>query len=615
MLSSSPSSSVSSSQLYGQTSSDPNADKSIGKSVFDGLTANRRSCIDCGYTEAVMHFAFDNWQLSVPHYAKCRLEECLADYTRLEILNDCICRKCSLVATHRRLSHELKTLEQALNAASSSKGHDPNGDKPVKKPSNSKKRRAKEVAKMEARVRSALEEGRIEDDLKDVRMEKVVSRASTKQAMIARPPPVLALHLNRSSYGGYAAKNNVFVIFPEILDLTPYTTSGKLSVSPNVPISSPPTLPFPLPPRSLTPTPAAYDQVREKVLYRLSAVVCHYGSHSFGHYVCFRRKPRPMSKDGRWAPPTIAHPMTTDSTHGSDAETEAVSERAKLSQEPKITNFFDANKPAALNLAEQLTWENEDPAMHKPGRGWLRVSDDSVSECGIESVLREGSGAFMLYYERIVIAHVGLYPPMHRMDSSATGLSVSSYSPRSSEETLRPELRTIQLNGSVQSLVSEVGVGVQRKDTGEKDLKHGLQQDGAASWHGSMSTGSSPPGLGISPRLIRSVAAGRSRSTSAAPPDSQPPRNEESSTGTLKGKEKLVHRVSNGDASGGLLLPPSRGSATQSPSQKPSTSVLSSSKPSAATDSARNNKRPPAAPRLPSPQPPPPPSQPVGLKA
>ncbi len=42
------------------------------------------------------------------------------------------------------------------------------------------------MAKMELRVRAALEEGRVEDDLKDVRMEKVVSRASSKQAMIAR---------------------------------------------------------------------------------------------------------------------------------------------------------------------------------------------------------------------------------------------------------------------------------------------------------------------------------------------------------------------------------------------------------------------------------------------
>lgn len=39
----------------------------LAQSVFDGLTANRRSCVECGYTEAVMHFQFDNWQLAVPH--------------------------------------------------------------------------------------------------------------------------------------------------------------------------------------------------------------------------------------------------------------------------------------------------------------------------------------------------------------------------------------------------------------------------------------------------------------------------------------------------------------------------------------------------------------------
>lgn len=56
------------------------------------------------------------------------------------------------------------------------------------KPSQSKKKRYKEVKKMEYRVRTALDEGRIEDEtlLEGVRLEKIVSPASTKQAMIAR---------------------------------------------------------------------------------------------------------------------------------------------------------------------------------------------------------------------------------------------------------------------------------------------------------------------------------------------------------------------------------------------------------------------------------------------
>jgi hypothetical protein len=81
-----------------------------------------------------------------------------------------------------------------------------------------------------------------------------------------------------------------------------------------------------------------------RVLYCLAAVVCHYGQHSFGHYVCYRRKPR---GSGRVGPPRL--------------------------------NGFHAT----------------------PGRGWLRASDDAVREVGIETVLQEGSGAFMLYYERV----------------------------------------------------------------------------------------------------------------------------------------------------------------------------------------------------------------------
>jgi ubiquitin carboxyl-terminal hydrolase 1 len=40
--------------------------KEVAKGVLDGLTANRRSCVTCGYTEALMHFSFDNLQLSLP---------------------------------------------------------------------------------------------------------------------------------------------------------------------------------------------------------------------------------------------------------------------------------------------------------------------------------------------------------------------------------------------------------------------------------------------------------------------------------------------------------------------------------------------------------------------
>ncbi|KAI0692553.1 hypothetical protein BC835DRAFT_1406996 [Cytidiella melzeri] len=375
------------------SSSTPGKDSEISKGVFDGLTANRRSCMECGYTEAVMHFAFDNWQLSVPRQAVCRLEDCLADYTRLEVLTDCICRKCSMVATLARLQEEADKLTEATSA-----------DADV---SLSKKKRAREARKLAARVKAALDEGRVEEDLKGVKMEKVFSKASTKQAMVARPPPVLALHLNRSMhFGHYASKNNCRVVFPDILDLTPFTTSGKLSTSPNSPISQPP----PLPPfhRSTTPTPVTYSTPR--TLYRLSAVVVHYGQHSFGHYVCYRRKPRPPSHGNkRFAPPKMQCPLGCECKQ---------CERYGPVRE-------DDNTPSPGS---------------QPGRGegWLRISDDDVRECGLENVMQEGSGVFMLYYERVTVFHNDVY---------GNGVSEAL----SSEETLKAPAATIA-NGSTYSL-------------------------------------------------------------------------------------------------------------------------------------------------------------------
>jgi len=76
--------------------SDSSKHKNIGSTVFDGLTANRRSCVVCGYTEAVMHFSFDNWQLAVPRT--------VSDITSPFL---CITQLFSVILHHLRLSLRL----------------------------------------------------------------------------------------------------------------------------------------------------------------------------------------------------------------------------------------------------------------------------------------------------------------------------------------------------------------------------------------------------------------------------------------------------------------------------------------------------------------------------
>lgn len=138
------------------------------------------------------------------------------------------------------------------------------------------------------------------------------------------------------------------MIFPEVLDLTPFATSGQLSTQPSAPISSSHSS---TPPSSL------------KVLYRLSSIVCHYGGHTFGHYVAYRRKPgSPTSGANRFAPPTIDE-------HNAGANA-----------------------------------------------GWLRISDDTVQEVGLEAVLAENSGTFMLFYERIATSSLSTDPRSTAMD-------------------------------------------------------------------------------------------------------------------------------------------------------------------------------------------------------
>ncbi len=69
----------------------------------------------------------------------------MADYTRLEVLTDCICRKCSMVATLAHLQDEADRMTEVTST-------DPD-------PTSSKKKRAREARKLVARVKAALDEG------------------------------------------------------------------------------------------------------------------------------------------------------------------------------------------------------------------------------------------------------------------------------------------------------------------------------------------------------------------------------------------------------------------------------------------------------------------------
>jgi ubiquitin carboxyl-terminal hydrolase 1 len=193
-------------------------------------------------------------------------------------------------------------------------------------------------------------------------------------------------------------------------------------------------------------------------------------------------------------------------------------------------------------------WQDRSETLSGSGKGWLRISDDSVHECGIENVLAEGSGVFMLYYERAVWGAGWMNPKEEREKTAmiALGHRIKGKGDFDaddaddvdgdrfsigSEETLRPKIRVIDLNGSVGSLVSEVGVGIMKQKKDDK-AGHGLRmKDDARGGESSMnlsvnsklysssvssvssslsSTASSSKIFG--PRIVRSVNARRDHS-------------------------------------------------------------------------------------------------------
>ncbi|KAF9576246.1 hypothetical protein EC968_009806 [Mortierella alpina] len=307
-----------------------------------GLLASRLSCMQCGYTEAVRHFTFDNLSLSLPSSHACHIEDCLKSYISLESLHDVVCRKCSLLATVTRIGNELDRLDDqhppqsrlarsqrftddndsdvdtiiteenldSLSESGQSSSWDDDSDndlmemsrKPLPAQTKAEKAAMKSKLMQQRKVLEKAIQSDIERPLPDIKLSKVVSRHCTKQVMLAKPPSVLCLHFIRSQYSHYGtvSKNSCHVNLPEYLDLSPFCTTGVLLTQPNLPLSvSEHDLERMGYDRSRAPAKernarTGQQRPQARILYKLQSVVVHYGGHSYGHFIAYRRKPESM---------------------------------------------------------------------------------------------------------------------------------------------------------------------------------------------------------------------------------------------------------------------------------------------------------------------------------
>ncbi|KAF9151406.1 hypothetical protein BG015_006719 [Linnemannia schmuckeri] len=387
--------------------------KKMESNPMIGMLASRLSCMQCGYTEAVRHFTFDNLSLSLPSARSCNIEDCLQQYITLESLNDVVCRKCSLIATLDRIGNELKQIDAPVgaqtNISRSSRRKNRGSDMDIdidsdylsdnsstsfseseiesddesssqytsefeelnrRRASNQTLTKAEKAVKKskllrQRKILEAAVKSDVEKAIPDIKLSKVVSRHCTKQVMLAKPPSVLCLHFIRSQYSNYGtvSKNSCHVRFPEYLDLSPFCTTGVLLTRPNLPLSiSEQDLERMGYDRSgSSPSSSASgkkdsEPTRKKILYKLQSIVVHYGGHSYGHFIAYRRKPESMvSKVG----------------------------------------------PVGLGLDGAANGSARSGSYYGSGRreDWFRVSDETVESVSLENVL--GSNPYMCLYEKV----------------------------------------------------------------------------------------------------------------------------------------------------------------------------------------------------------------------
>ncbi|KAK9481041.1 hypothetical protein V1514DRAFT_345799 [Lipomyces japonicus] len=225
---------------------------------FDGLLSTQVLCVTCHEMQALRQLPFSSIELSLPslqapffqQHDRVKLQDMLELYTASETLENVYCQRCSLEAARAHLDRLIDHAEQNKKSDSSSINQ-----------SNIitilDKRR---VAILEALANPTV----LDADFERLKPPRLVSTSKQRQVTIARAPKALAIHINRSEYDirlGIARKKNASVEFPDKLDFSKYLTNFTNTECLGV----------------------------DQTCYRLSSIVVHFGSHSFGHYISYRQ--------------------------------------------------------------------------------------------------------------------------------------------------------------------------------------------------------------------------------------------------------------------------------------------------------------------------------------
>lgn len=266
----------------------------------DGISAERIGCIACGEVGGIRYSVLSGLSLNLPYdqsyYSGYDLQQLLNEWIKPEIIDEVNCNRCGLKQTRDFL---LESIDSANN-----------------------EKLVSDFSKRVAEIDDELTKDHISDEVFERLTIKRMTRKTrkTKQILLSRPPPLLCIHINRSVFdpNTYAiVKNSKNVSFPGKLDLNPYVAEpNDINMDARLPfrkqdegldedmemdddlnsdesndISEKPTeIETPIEAEKGKPIAASVPHPQnEKLMYNLKAAISHYGTHNYGHYICYRK--------------------------------------------------------------------------------------------------------------------------------------------------------------------------------------------------------------------------------------------------------------------------------------------------------------------------------------
>ncbi|KAI7699397.1 cysteine proteinase, partial [Hortaea werneckii] len=296
---------------------------SLPRNPMEGLLAQRVACTKCGFSEGLSMIPFNCLTVPLGSRAEYDIGECLDEYTTLEEISEVDCAKCTLLRSEQQIQKMLPEKDEPA--------HENGCDSTVMDQSKKSIGLPPELRVLAAKRLEAIQQAMSNDDFSDKTKDSCqipkkahVCSTKTRQAVLGRAPQSLVVHVNRSVFDEVTfgqRKNYASVRFPLLLDIARWMLGEDGEKKPTESI-------------------LRASESGAEILYRLKAVVTHYGRHENGHYICYRRHSmRPSKAEG--------HALSEDDV----------------------------------------------------GERWWRLSDEDVSPVDEETVLKQG-GVFMLFYER-----------------------------------------------------------------------------------------------------------------------------------------------------------------------------------------------------------------------